>query len=339
MSGISLRVVLVGAGHWHAARHLDSLLSLGHRIVGVTDPDAAKARRAADQLGCPWATEPTDLLSRLKPDLIMAMGVHRQVPGILESLLDAGLPLLLEKPLGRNAGEARPLVEKAERAGLFVAICFPLRYAEIWARMRELQVAGCLGEISYVSFRLINGTPDRYRADDVRWMLDPGAAGGGSLINLGIHCCDAFLRSAGGPARVLAAEISNKIHRLPVEDYSLAALRSSAGVLGLIETGYSYPADAGGDMEWRVVSERAYLQQGREHLAVRTLGGVPEIKAVPSFLELYRRMTQDIIERLRRGDPPPASMRHCLEAMEMIDAIYAAAGDLPFTPRPLEDSR
>jgi len=338
MKGTGLRAVLVGGGHWHAARHLESLIGLGHTIVGVSDPNPDAARRVGEQIGCRSSQDPVELIHHLKPDLIMAMGVHQEVPAIVDRLLDTQVPMILEKPLGRNACEARPLVEKAERKGLFVAVSFPIRYAWIWKRMLDLQAAGEFGEISYASFRLINGTPERYRLDGVAWMLDPKVAGGGSLLNLGIHAADAFLSVAGGPVKVLSAQISNKIHRLQIEDYSVAILRSSTGVLGVIESGYSYPAFSGGDMEWRLVSDGAYLQQGRETCTLRTMAGRHETERPPSMLDLYRRMTEDAIEQLRRGQPPPASLRNCLEAMELIDAIYAAAGGLPREPRPTRGS-
>jgi predicted dehydrogenase len=273
------------------------------------------------------------MVARTKPDLVMGMGVHCDVPALVEELLETGKPLLLEKPLGRSAPEARPLVERAQRTGRFVAVCFPIRYAPLWQRIEEMRAAGEFGEVSYASFRIINGSPDRYRLDGVTWMLDPALAGGGSLLNIGIHACDAFLQVAGGPVTVLAARCSNKIHRLRIEDYSVATLRSENGVLGLIESGYSYPALSGGDMEWRVVSEQAYLQFGRETFSLRTLAGRQEIVKPPSTLELYRIMTEDAVRRLRSGEPPAAGLLDCLEAMELVDAIYAAAGPLPFPPR------
>jgi predicted dehydrogenase len=337
MSPSELRVVVVGAGHWHAARHLDSFRALGHTIAGVTDPSPEEAERVGRQCGCPWGIDPGDMVARVKPDLVLGMGVHRDVPALVEQLLETGKPLLLEKPLGRSAQEARPLVEKARRTGQFVGVFFPIRYAPLWQRIQELRAAGEFGEISYASFRLINGSPERYRLDGVTWMLDPALAGGGSLLNIGIHACDAFLQVAGGPVTVLAARCSNKIHRLPIEDYSVATLRSGSGILGLIESGYSYPALSGGDMEWRVVSEQAYLQFGRETFALRTLAGRHEVVRPPSTLDLYRIMTEDAVRRLRSGELPSAGLQDCLQAMELVDAIYGAAGPLPFPPRAAGD--
>ena len=337
MNPKALRVVVAGAGHWHAARHLDALRALGHTIAGVTDPSREQAERVGAQCKCPWGSDVGDMADRIKPDLIMGMAVHRDVPALLEQLLETGRPLLLEKPLGRSAAEARPLVEKARRTGQFVAVCFPLRYAILWQRLQELRAAGEYGEVSYASFRIINGSPERYRLDGVTWMLDPALAGGGSLLNIGIHACDAFLRVAGGPVTVLAASCSNRIHRLPIEDYSMATLRSSTGVLGLIESGYSYPALSGGDLEWRVVSEQAYLQLGRESFSLRTMAGRHEVLRPPSLLDLYRIMLEDAIRRLRRGAPPDAGLQDCLEAMELVDAIYAAAGPLPYRSRAVQE--
>jgi hypothetical protein len=90
-------------------------------------------------------------------------------------------------------------------------------------------------------------------------------------------------------------------------------------------------------MEWRVVSEQAYLQFGRETFALRTLAGRHEVVRPPSTLDLYRIMTEDAVRRLRSGELPSAGLQDCLQAMELVDAIYGAAGPLPFPPRAAGD--
>lgn len=328
MKSPTLRVVVVGVGHWHAPRHLGSLSQLGHSVVGVTDHDLSTAQRIGGECGCRSGTDPVEMVEKTRPDLIVAMGVHLETPMIVDRLLDFRLPMLLEKPLGLNAGDAEPLVEKAERHALHVSICFPNRYGTLWRKMAELSQMGEFGEVSYGSFRVINGSPERYRQDNVSWMLDPRLSGGGSLINLGVHACDAFLSISGGPVEVVSAQLSNRIHRLMVEDYSVATLRSSTGIVGIVESGYSYPSLSGGDLEWRVVSELAYIQQGRDSYALHTLGGRHEEGRALSQAEIYHLLIEDAIERLRGDRPPMASMRDCLAAMRLIDNIYRVAGGL-----------
>jgi hypothetical protein len=48
-------------------------------------------------------------------------------------------------------------------------------------------------------------------------------------------------------------------------------------------------------------------------------------------------MTEDAVRRLRSGELPSAGLQDCLQAMELVDAIYGAAGPLPFPPRAAGD--
>jgi predicted dehydrogenase len=249
------------------------------------------------------------------------------MPGLVAAMLETHAALILEKPLGTGASAVAPLVERVEREGRFVAVAFVNRYAPMWRKVAELAEAGRLGRPCYAHFRILNGPPQRYVRDGAAWMLDPTRAGGGSLINLGIHALDAFRQFAGGPVSVVAAQVGYLAHGAAVEDYTVAILRGAGEAVGTVEAGYCYPSMSGGDQEWRLITSNAYLIQRPEGVTVRTLhDGRVERLAGMSPDAAYHWFIADSLQRLRAQAPPIATMRDGLAALELVDAIYSLGG-------------
>ncbi len=324
---IPFRVAVVGVGHWHAARYLESLRVLGECIVAVWDPDPDVASRAAAATGA--VTQP-DLVATLRhgrPDVIVGMGVHTEMPSLMAAMLETPAALILEKPLGIRSADVRPLVEQIERQGRFAAVAFTNRYAPMWTKVTALAEAGRLGKLCYAHFRILNGSPQRYVRDGVAWMLDPTRSGGGSLINLGIHGLDAFRQFARDPVSVVAAQIGYLAHGGPVEDYALAILQGPGGTVGTVESGYCYAAMSGGDHEWRLITSNAYLLQRSDGLTVQTLDDDrhERVPAMPADVA-YHTFVVDSLRRLRAGLPPIATVRDALTALELAEDAYRLAG-------------
>jgi len=330
MNSQPLRIVVVGVGHWHAPRYLAGLRALGERIVGISDPDPAVVGRVAAELGVPADTDGLALVERYRPDVVLAMATHAAMPAQTAALLKLGPGLILEKPLGRHAGEVAPLAELADRLGRFAAVAFINRHARLWREVERLRADGRLGPIVHAHFRVVNGPPARYTRDGVGWMLDPAIAGGGALRNLGIHSADALCRLAGDePLTVAGAAVSRRAHATRVEEFAAGVVTSPTGFVGTLEAGYIYAAMAdGGDAESRVMAGNATLISRDRRLLVRTLddGGVTWHDE-DSSADLYDHFLADSLDRFRRGDPPIAGIADCLAAMRLLDAIYAAAGE------------
>jgi predicted dehydrogenase len=321
------RVAFVGVGHWHAPRYLESLNQLGEQIVAVWDPDSAVAEHSASTLGAATERDLGNLLARVRPDVIVGMGVHAQMPALIATMLQTPAALILEKPLGIHARDLAPLVAQVEREKRFAAVAFVNRYTTIWDKWAELARMNRLGKPCYAHFRVINGSPQRYVRDQVGWVLDARQAGGGSLINLGTHTLDAFRRFAGEPVSVVSAQLGYRAHHQAVEDFSLAVLQSASGVFGSVESGYCYAGMSGGDQEWRLVTSNAYLRQDAKQCVIKTLDD-DKVEIVPTISadEAYHLFITDSLQRLRHAQPPAATLRDGLHVLELIDEIYQRAG-------------
>ncbi|WP_034851229.1 Gfo/Idh/MocA family protein [Inquilinus limosus] len=323
------RVALAGVGHWHAGMHLEAARSAGAEVVAAWDPDPAVAAGFAAKHGGPRQPS-VEALIAAKPDLTVVMGRPDQVPALALACIEAGLPIVLEKPAAVSTAALEPLAEAARRRDLFVAVPLPNRCGPIWVEIEALKTAGRLGLVSHAQFRIVNGPPERYRLDGVPWVLDPAIGGGGALRNLGIHGIDAALALAGGAGlAVVSASVDRRLYGEAVEEYAIVTLRAPDGMIATVEAGYTYASMApGGDFEWRVSARNATLIDRGDSCHVATLddGRVRDLAPILPA-DRYKAFMADTLDRLARGAAPSVGIADYLQAMRLIDRAYEEAAE------------
>jgi predicted dehydrogenase len=308
-----MRIALAGVGHWHAAMHADAVRHAGAEIISIWDPDPAVTARFAVAQSAAQAAS-LDALLATCPDLVVAMGHPTDTPALARAVLAAGLPMLLEKPA---ASDTASLIALAPHPSHFIAVPLPNRLSPIWPALTGTPI--------HAHFRIINGRPERYRADGVPWMLDPAIAGGGALRNLGLHALDAALTLFAGTTPTISGAHLRHTHPEHIETYAAATLSTPGGPVITIEAGYTIPTmQPGGDFEWRVVTtEAAAIDHGNSCTITTTQSSTP-LTPLPPALR-YRAFMADTLARLAIGRPPLVGFPDYVAAMHLADRIYAAA--------------
>ena len=325
-----MRIAAIEVSHWHSlydAAYLHVLAAMPDvELVGLHDPSPEVAARRAAVLGNPPVfTDHREMLERTKPDFVVALGEHRRMAQTAHDLLDAGVPFLMEKPMGVNAVQVAGIAEKAAARNAFVAVPLPQRYSPFVARARQLLADGRFGPLSHLYLRLNRPTSARYPAWDSPWMLDPALAGGGCVRNLGSHCFDLFLLLTGEDSTVTAAQLSARALGQPVEDYASVQLRTAGGVLGTIELGNTVPY-AGSDGEFKIAGRDAILIAYHDDTLRLVTSAGEEMTAAPPAAPLYPTAVRDILDHWRRGAPPPVSVHDLVRVVRLIDQAYERAG-------------
>jgi predicted dehydrogenase len=326
-----VRIVLIGVSHWHVPFYLNPCLELpGVAVVGVSDEDLARAEPVAARAGCPAFADYREMCARLKPDFAFALGRHCDMPALGRFLIQACIPFAMEKPCGTALAEVRVLAALARAANAFAAIPFVFRYCGLVDTLR----VEALGEaIQYIGFKFVGGLVDRYRQAGCEWMLDRATAGGGPLINLGVHFLDLCrVLLPGARFEVTAAMMSNAQAGLSIEDHAVVLLQGD-GVRCVIETGYLYPAPHSVfDMHYSIRTAHHYFvardattleisdDDRDRHTREMTLINAP----------LYPMFVADTLRRLERGEKPIADLDDMVEAMRLVHDAYALS--------PLEDA-
>ncbi|TIP56162.1 MAG: Gfo/Idh/MocA family oxidoreductase [Mesorhizobium sp.] len=322
-----MKIVLAGSSHWHAEMHLDAARFCGAEIAGIWDEDAQHARAFAMRQHLPFIADFAKILSG-PPDAILLMGHPFTMPARARTVIEAGIPLILEKPAASSTAALAELRDLARQHQAFVSVPLPNRFGPAVTAFERLRSQGRAGAVAHCQFRLVNGPPQRYAADGVAWMVDPAIGGGGALRNLGIHGVDAALGLATDALRLKSVSIENRIHRTPVEDHALLVLEDAAGALFVVEAGYTFASmRPGGDFEWRIVSENATLIDYGERAFCATLddGAIIELP-IELPATRYRLCMSDTLDRLARKAPPATSIDDYVAAMSLIDAAYEKAG-------------
>jgi predicted dehydrogenase len=325
-----MRVAAIGVGHWHSlfdAAYLRTLVRMPEaKLVAVHDPDAALAARRAAELGDPPVFDDyRDMLARTRPDFVIVLGRHCDMAAAAHCLLDEGYPFLVEKPAGVDAAEVHALARKAAAKHAFAAVPLFQRFQPFVAHARRMLAEGAFGPVSHFYFRSNRPTSARYVAWGAPWMLDPAAAGGGCLRNVGLHGIDAFLHVTGEEAHVTGVQLSARALEQPVEDCATVLLRTASGILGTIEVGNTFPGK-GGDAEWKLGGRDALLVQRGAGLHCITAGEEQKLAAdLPEPLPAFA--LRDALRRWCRGEAPAAGIEDCHRAMRLVDDAYRLARD------------
>ncbi len=185
------RVALVGLGliGHERLQALEALRRQGRSVsvAGLMDPDSARLQEAEQRCG---ATPVSDLASliALEPDWFVVATPHDSAVEIVPRLLATGACVLLEKPLGRSLAEAEALVRLSAPGQLWVGLNYRF-FAGISALITDLRRGAFGGPIALNAVIGHGGAPGMERS----WKLDPARAGGGALIDPGIHLLDLAL--------------------------------------------------------------------------------------------------------------------------------------------------
>ncbi|MBM4438335.1 MAG: Gfo/Idh/MocA family oxidoreductase, partial [Actinobacteria bacterium] len=275
-----MRAVVLSFSH-HGRGMATATRDLGHQIAGVMDPEEDPRTRLATEFNCPAFTDAGACLDAVKPDVALIAGKHIDAPAYVMACVDRRIPYVIDKPFTDCAARLRPAADATVKHGVISALTLPNRKTQFVAIVKRMQADGSLGELVLYNSRLNNGPPSRYDTTPSYWFNDPSISGGGCWATEASHGLDTFLQlSRATSPMVVAAVMSNALHRRAVEDSGLAIFRTADGVTGIIESGYSYPSGTySGDHAFRVIGTKAVVlkRYDREHRAqveVHTTSGV-----------------------------------------------------------------
>jgi predicted dehydrogenase len=220
-----LRVGIIGYGL--AGRVFHGRLLAGTPGAAVTavltrDPQR-RAQVAEDHPGAEVHQDVEAVLAAV--DLLVVAAPNASHATAATAAIDAGVPVVVDKPLALDAAEAAALVDRAERAGVPLTVFHNRRWDADQLTLRRLVEAGELGEVRRYESRFERWRPER-AAEKWRESL-PATAGGGILLDLGSHLVDQAVHRFGPVAEVYA-EVDAR--RGGPEDDVFVALRHAGGV-------------------------------------------------------------------------------------------------------------
>lgn len=288
-------------------------------VGAVASRDAGRAESWAGEHGIPLSYGGyDDLLDAGEVDVI-----YNPLPNSLHAewtirALEAGYPVLCEKPLTANASEASKVRAAAAQTGLPVAEAFMYRFHPVYSRVFELLESGTIGTLSTISSRFTFMLDDRSAIPASRELA------GGALMDVGCYCVNLSRMIAGcEPTRVSAFE-----RRSTVDDLLVGILDFPNGVLAQFETSIAnaerHRVEIAGSTG-SIVLERPWLP-GREEAQIKVCRWDEEDEVIkvegadPYFLEV-----EDFVAVCKGLIVPRWSIDDAVCNMAVIDALYQSA--------------
>jgi len=148
----------------------------------------------------------------------------------------AGKAVLCTKPLGRNAAEARRILETVENAGVFGGYLEDLCYTPKTLKAVAAVEAGAIGDVTWVRSRETHPGPHS------AWFWDGRLTGGGAIIDLGCHCIEIirnFVGKGNRPLEVMC-HTDTLVHPIEDEDNAIALIRFESGAIGQFEVSWTF---------------------------------------------------------------------------------------------------
>ena len=230
-----MRVAIVGCG-LIGGKRAKSVTALGHSVVATADavPERAAALAKAYP-GCTSAADWREVVVRDDVDAVVVATINDSLAQITLGAVKAGKHVLVEKPAARSADELRPVADAAKSAGVTVHVGFNHRFHPALRKARELVDAGACGPLMFVRGRYGHGGRVGY---DREWRANPALAGGGELLDQGVHLID-LTRWFLGDVEATCGFARTLFWDMPVDDNGFVCTQHGAGRIGWLHASCS----------------------------------------------------------------------------------------------------
>ncbi|HUY23214.1 MAG TPA: Gfo/Idh/MocA family oxidoreductase [Acidimicrobiales bacterium] len=337
-----LRVALVGYGLAGSVFH-GPLVAATPGLALTTIVTGDPSRRARARLDFPGAAVvgSTDELwaDAGAHDLVVVATTTGSHVDVATAAVDAGLAVVVEKPLAPRAEPGRTLVDRAAAAGVMLTVFHNRRWDAEFLTLRRLVGAGVLGDVVRFESRF-----ERWRPDPSvgAWRHElPADDGGGVLLDLGIHLVDQALVLLG-PATHVTGEVASR--RGGADDDVFVALRHASGAISHL---WASAVAAAPGPRLRVLGREAayvveHLDGQEDQLRAGRRPGDPGFgvepplrwgrlrrgddgEPVPSEPGRWPAFYEGVAQALRGGGAPPVDPADAVRALQVLDAARRSA--------------
>ncbi len=296
------------------------------RLTAVCDRDPARAEALAARTGARPCGSPAELFGHC--DAVVVATTNDQLAPLTAEALEAGKHVLVEKPAARNAAELQPVVALAARHGRVVKVGFNHRFHPGAIRAREILDGGECGPVLFVRARYGHGGRLGYERE---WRADPAVAGGGELIDQGVHLIDLARWYLGAEFARISAQTATFFWNMPVDDNAFLTLTTGSGQVAHLHASCT---------EWKnLFSFEIYCRNAKLHLEglggsygverlyhyrMRPEMGPPEtvIHEYPGDDRSWALEWRDFSRAATTGDVVCGGLPDALAALRIVDEVY-----------------
>jgi predicted dehydrogenase len=244
--------------------------------------------------------------------------------------------VMITKPLGRNAVEAKRMLLAAEEAGIFNGYLEDLVYTPKFIKAEKSVRSGALGRILWAKSRETHPGPHS------EWFWDIEQAGGGCILDLGCHCVEiarSYIGKEIKPIEVMCWA-DTQVKPIDAEDHAIALVKYENGAIGQFEVSWTFRG--GLDLRDEVMGTEGTIWtnnflrtgfemfttgKGDDYVAEKAESNTGWLFPVGDELnELgYNHMFMDMLDALEAGKAPKETFYDGYVVNAVLDAAYRSA--------------
>ena len=340
----TLNVAVIGLGM--GRNHLQGYATASRcRPVAICDVDAARLAEHGDKHGIPADRRFADYKKLLaKASGLGLDAVSVALPNVFHApvtiaAFKAGLHVLCEKPMAMNARLGRQMLAAAQKANRKLMINLSYRFNPQSQALKRVVDSGALGDIYFgrTAWHRRRGLP-RFGG----WFGHKDMAGGGPVIDLGVHRLDLALWLMGNPRpvtvsgsayNVIGARLAKEQGlRFDTEDLGCALIRFDNGATLLLEASWAGYTEKREDMVTQLLGTKGGLVQRNvgegydfeARLFTEENGSLWNTQLQQTHVPCPNAY-QDFVDACLDGREPLATGQHGLDVQLILDAIYKSA--------------
>lgn len=316
---MAVRVAVVGCGAISRRAHLPALKAAGADVTVFASGRASSATEARDEWGS--GTVVADWQAAVARDDVDAVVVA--TPNVLHADIAvaaaaAGKHVLVEKPMALTIAEADAMIAAAADAGVVLMPAHNLRLAPPLVAARQAIAAGRIGTPTAFMVALVHGGPLLWSPGS-DWFVDGARAGGGALLDLGVHLADAARFLLGDDAVSVTAALGPTIGT-GVEESGVAHVVMRSGAFGSIEA--SWAADNPNHAVTVIGDDGVIALGGGRAVTLRSAGGT--VTELP--MTAPDTIAAAFLRAVEGGEPTP-SAADGRASLALVLAAYRAAAE------------
>jgi predicted dehydrogenase len=321
---VTVRFAVIGCGTAANHIHLPALRSAGVEITAFASrsPASAEATCAAWGSGSVEARW-EDAVTRDDVDAVVIATPNAQHHAVAMGALAAGKHVLVDKPMACSVAEADDMIAAAVRNGRVLVPFQNTRFAAPFVAAADQVRVGAIGAVTGFRVAFGHAGPQAW-APEATWFFERAAAGGGCLIDLGVHAIDLLRAVAGDDVTHVSALLNGRSG--DVETDAQLLVRTSRGAIGSVHASWS--ARPGPDHQLTVAGTDGTLHlDARTPLTLLTASGERTRVELP---ETTSSPLEELLAAVRGERAPSVSASDGRAAVAVVEAAYrsAATGEL-----------
>ncbi len=335
---------LIGTWYVTALQHARSR----DQVAIVYSRTEARAQQFAETWNIPaWTTDLAEGIGHDEVEVVvigLPNNLHEQAVLVAA---EYGKAVLCTKPLGRNAAEARRMLDAVEQAGVLHGYLEDLAYTPKTLKALASVRNGAIGRVLWARSRGAHSGP---HSD---WFWDQEQAGGGAIIDMGSHCIEISRNFIGKEVKPLEVMCwaGTQVHPIAAEDHAIGLVRYASGAMGQFEASWAFRG--GMDLRDEVAGTEGtiwlnhWLRTGFEmfssvgeqgYVAEKSEGSTGWLYPVGDEISAmgYTAMFADMLDALEAGTAPMETFYDGYVVNAIMDAAYRSARSKQWEPVSLD---